>query len=206
MRRVSIDAVNASPEERFRLRELLGNGGVIALPTETFYGLAADPWSETGVRRICQMKGRDDVKALPVLFAIRPHLTRLGIAAEDRVLDSYFQIWPAPLTVVLAIREPIAASRGLRKLGVRMPSDRRLRTLLESLGPVTGTSVNRSGSPPLDDPDAVEALFRREIDWLVDGGRTPGGKPSTVVDATARPPLVLREGAHVWVRPEDPRR
>jgi L-threonylcarbamoyladenylate synthase len=206
MRRVSIDALNASPEERFRLRELLGNGGVIALPTETFYGLAADPWSEAGVRRICQMKGRDDVKALPVLFATRAQLARLQVEAEARVLDSYFQIWPAPLTVVFAIRDPIAASRGLKKLGVRMPSDRRLRTLLESLGPVTGTSVNRSGSPPLDDPDAVEALFRREIDWLVDGGRTPGGKPSTVVDATARPPLVLREGAHVWVRPEDPRR
>ncbi len=205
MRRISIDDLNASPEERFRLRELLGNGGVIALPTETFYGLAADPWNDAGVRRICRMKGRDDVKALPVLFAARPQLARLGIEAEAGVLDSYFQIWPAPLTVVLAIREAIAASRGFKKLGVRMPSDRRLRTLLESLGPVTGTSVNRSGSPPLDDPDAVEALFRREIDWLVDGGRTPGGRPSTVVDATARPPLVLREGAHAWVRPEDPR-
>jgi L-threonylcarbamoyladenylate synthase len=200
MRRISIDDLNASREEMFGLRELLGNGGVIALPTETFYGLAADPWSEAGVRRICAMKGREDVKALPVLFATRAHLERLGIEAPPRVIDSYFQIWPAPLTVVFAVRHPIAASRGVAKLGVRMPADRKLRSLLQTLGPVTGTSVNRSGSPPLDNPDAVEALFRREIDWLVDGGKTPGGKPSTVVDATAVPPAVLREGAHAWVR------
>ncbi len=201
MRRVPIDELIASREEMFRLRELLGNGGVVALPTETFYGFAANPWSEAGVRRICAMKGRDDVKALPVLFATRAHLDRLGIVAPARVVDSYFQIWPAPLTVVFAIGQSIAASRGVPKLGVRMPSDRRLRNLLQTLGPVTGTSVNRSGSPPLDNPDAVEALFRREIDWLVDGGKTPGGKPSTVVDATSVPPAVLREGAHVWVRP-----
>jgi L-threonylcarbamoyladenylate synthase len=202
MRRISIDDLNSSREETFRLRELLGNGGVVALPTETFYGLAADPWSEAGVRRICEIKGRDAVKALPVLFATRAHLDRLGIDAAPGVLDSYFQIWPAPLTAVFAIHQPIAASRGLKKLGVRMPSDRKLRTLLQSMGPVTGTSVNRSGSPPLDNPDAIEALFRRDIDWLVDGGRTPGGKPSTVVDATEVPPAVLRQGAFVWARRE----
>lgn len=106
---------------------------------------------------------------------------------------------------MLDVARPIAASRGVRKLGVRMPADRKLRDLLERLGPVTGTSVNRSGSPPLDDPDAVEALFRREVDWLVDGGKTPGGKPSTVVDATATPPEVLREGAYAWMRPTSPR-
>lgn len=200
MRRIPIDELNASREEIFRLRELLANGGVAALPTETFYGLAADPWSEAGVRRICEMKGRDDVKALPVLFGRRDHVARLGIQAAPGALDAYFQIWPAPLTVVFAVARPMAASRGVSKLGIRMPSDRRLRTLLQGLGPVTGTSVNRSGRPPLEDPDAVEALFRREVDWLVDGGRTPGGKPSTVLDATVDPPVVLREGAYAWPR------
>ena len=63
---------------------------------------------------------------------------------------------------------------------------------------MTGTSANRSGAPPLSDPDAVEAGFRREIDVLVDGGRTPGGLPSTLLDATREPPVVLRRGAHLW--------
>jgi L-threonylcarbamoyladenylate synthase len=200
MQRVRTDDLVASREQTFRLRELLSKGGVAALPTETFYALATDPLSEAGVRRICEMKGRDDVKALPVLFATREHLNWLGVDAPQGILEPYFQIWPAPLTVVFSIRQPIAASRGIKKLGVRMPADRKLRTLLQSLGPVTGTSVNRSGSPPLDDPDAVEALFRRDIDWLVDGGRTPGGKASTVVDATTAPPAVLRPGAYEWPR------
>jgi L-threonylcarbamoyladenylate synthase len=202
MRRIPIDDLNSSHEETFRLRELLGNGGVVALPTETFYALAADPWSETGVRRICQMKGRETVKALPVLFAARAHLDRLNVEAAPSLLDPYFQIWPAPLTVVFSIRKPIAASRGVAKLGVRMPADRKLRVLLQTVGPLTGTSVNRSGSPPIDNPDAVEALFRREIDCLIDGGRTPGGKPSTVLDATSVPPTVLRPGAYAWVQAE----
>ena len=198
MRRVSLEDLNASRDETFRLRELLANGGVVALPTETFYGFAADPRSDSGVERICRIKGRDAVKALPVLFATRDQLARLGLDASAPVLAPYFQIWPAPLTVVVPIRGPIAASRGDARLGIRIPADRGLRVLLERVGPLTGTSANRSGSPPLDDPDAVEALFRREIDWLIDGGRTPGGKPSTVVDATATPPRVLRPGAYAW--------
>jgi L-threonylcarbamoyladenylate synthase len=201
VRRIPLSELNASREETFRLRELFGKGGVVALPTETFYGLAADPSSEAAVARICRIKGRDAVKALPVLFAVRGHLPRLRVGDDGaRLLDPFFQIWPAPLTVVIPIREPIAASRGDSRLGVRVPADRALRVLLERVGPVTGTSANRSGSPPLDDPDAVEALFRREVDWLIDGGRTPGGKPSTVLDATENPPRVLRAGAYAWPR------
>lgn len=81
MRRISIDELSSSREDLFQLRELLGKGGVVALPTETFYGLAADPWNEAAVRRIADMKGRDTVKALPVLFATRAQLERLGVTA-----------------------------------------------------------------------------------------------------------------------------
>jgi L-threonylcarbamoyladenylate synthase len=198
VRRISIDNLIASPEEVFRLRELLGNGGVLALPTETSYGFAAEPKSEAGVRRVFSAKGRGEGKPLPVLFGKRTQLDRLGIEAEAAKLDHYFQIWPAPLTVILAIREPLAASLGQSKLGVRLPAAKKLRTLLAVLGPVTGTSVNRTGRPALDDPDVVEEVFRRELDVLVDGGKTPGGKPSTIVDATQDPPVVLRAGAFPW--------
>jgi len=198
LRRVAIDNLISSPEEVFRLRELLGHGGVLAIPTETFYAFAAEPRHEMGVRRIFSAKGRDDGKPLPVLFATRTQLERLGVEAEDATLQSYFQLWPAPLTVIFSIREPMAASRGGRKLGVRLPASKKLRALLTPLGPVTGTSVNRSGRPSLDDPDAVEEVFRREVDVLVDGGKTPGGKPSTIVDATEDPPVVLRVGAFPW--------
>lgn len=198
MRRISIDALNGSPEEVLRLRELLGKGGVAAVPTETYYALAADPFHAAGVRRIFEIKGRSFTKPLPVLFATREQLSRLGVAASTRTLERYLRLWPAPLTVIFAIREPIAASRDLATLGVRLPAASALRILLVSVGPLTGTSVNRSGSPALDDPSAVETLFRNEIDVLVDGGKTPGGRPSTIVDATVDPPAVLRPGAYAW--------
>jgi L-threonylcarbamoyladenylate synthase len=198
VRRIPIDSLLSSPEEVFRLRELLGNGGVLALPTETFYGFAAEPKSEAGVRRIFSLKGRAEGKPLPVLFGKRTQLDWLGIEAEPATLEHYFQIWPAPLTVLFAIREPVAASRGTKKLGVRLPASKKLRTLLAVLGPVTGTSVNRAGRPAFEDPDIVEEVFKRELEVLIDGGKTPGGKPTTVIDATQDPPAVLRAGAFPW--------
>ncbi|HSS43869.1 MAG TPA: L-threonylcarbamoyladenylate synthase, partial [Thermoanaerobaculia bacterium] len=167
MRRVSIDALNASPEELLRLRELLDNGEIAAVPTETHYALAADPFDTAGVERVFRIKGRSSTQALPVLLATEDQLSRLGVQASPEKLERYFRLWPAPLTVILPIRAPIAASRGLTTLGVRVPAASALRILLASAGPLTGTSANRSGSPPLDDPDAVEALFGRQIDMLV---------------------------------------
>jgi len=181
------------------LRLLLRHGGVAAVPTETFYAFAADPFNPDSVERIFEIKGRDGGDPLPVLFANRSDLDLLGVSTDPAVLDIYFWIWPAPLTVVFPIRAPIAASRGLSTLGVRLPASRKLRDLLSAVGPLTGTSLNRSGSSPLSDPDAIEAGFRREIALLVDGGKTPGGLPSTLLDATRDPPVVLRQGAHAWL-------
>ena len=198
MRRIPIADLNASAEQLTELRAMLAGGGVAAVPTETFYALATNPKSEGGVRRIVEAKGREDSKAMPVLFATREQLVHLGINAPADLLDRFFAIWPAPLTVVLPIERPIAATRGLSSLGVRVPSARPLILLLESIGAVTGTSANLSGEPPLDDPDAVVAVLGGRIDLLVDGGTTPGGAPSTILDATVDPHIILREGAYRW--------
>jgi L-threonylcarbamoyladenylate synthase len=180
------------------LRLLLRHGGVAAVPTDTFYALAADPFNPEAVERILEIKRRDEGNPLPVLFANRSDLDTLGVSADPAALDVYFAVWPAPLTVIFPIRVPIAASRGLSTLAVRLPASRKLRDLLSAIGPLTGTSFNRSGSPPLSDPDAIEAGFRREIALLVDGGKTPGSLPSTLLDATRDPPVVLRRGAFLW--------
>lgn len=169
-----------------------------AIPTETFYALAADPFNPEAVQRVFEIKGRDEGNPLPVLFARRRDLEALGIQAASSTLETYFSIWPAPLTVVLPIRAPIAASRGLSTLAVRLPALKKLRDLLSVAGPLTGTSFNRSGHPALTNPDVIEAGFRREVALLVDGGRTPGGLPSTLLDATREPPVVLRHGVYAW--------
>ncbi len=188
----------SSAEEVSGLRALLRHGGVLAVPTETFYALAADPLEAGAVGRILEIKGRQEDKPLPVLFARRGDLDRLGVEADPSTLERYFTLWPAPLTVVFPIRAPIAASRGGRTIAVRLPASKKLRDLLSLVGPLTGTSANRSGGEPLFSPALVESEFRREIDLLVDGGKTPGGKPSTLVDATREPPVVLRHGAYPW--------
>ena len=189
--------MNASSGEIGRLAKLLAAGGIAAVPTETYYGLAADPRSEAGVARIFDAKRRDGDKPLPVLFATRRQLEELGILA-GALLDRYLNIWPAPLTVVLPLAEPIAASRGTRTLAVRMPAARELLVLLESTGALTGTSANHSGDPPLSDPEEVAKTFGESLDLPVDGGSTPGGKPSTLLDATVEPAALLRAGAFPW--------
>lgn len=198
MRRLPLESLLQSAAELHLLSRILSEGGVVAIPTDTFYGLAANPFSEEGVRRIFEIKSRDDGKSLPVLFSARTQLVGLGVTEEAEKLDRFFDIWPAPLTVVFQIQEPIAASRGRRTLAVRLPAAEKIRSLLDQTGPLTGTSANRTGDSEIDDPDDIEKLFVRSLDVLVDGGVTPGGKPSTLVDAATNPPSLLRAGAFAW--------
>jgi L-threonylcarbamoyladenylate synthase len=198
VRRIRLRELLASPRELSAFCEVVRGGGVAAIPTETFYALAADPRSEAGVARIFEIKGRDDGKPLLTLFSDRSQLAALGVAADPSALDRFFRIWPAPLTVVLPLCEILAASRGAPALAVRMPADPDVLRLLSAVGPVTGTSANRSGAHALSDPDAVAAALGNDLDVLVDGGRTLGGEPSTVLDATRTPPVVLRAGAFPW--------
>jgi L-threonylcarbamoyladenylate synthase len=198
VRRVPLSDVVESEAEVAGLRDVLARGGVAAVPTETFYALAADPASERGVSRIFEIKGRDDGKPLLVLVSGRDDLSRLGVEAAPRLLDRFFEIWPAPLTAVLPLRAPIAASRGSRTLAVRVPALKAVRRLLELIGPLTGTSANRSGQRPISDPGELARELGDDLDLLVDGGTTPGGAPSTIVDATFDPPRMLRAGAFAW--------
>jgi len=198
LRRIGIRELLDSPAEVASLARVLRRGGVAAVPTETFYGLAADPRSAEGVGRIVAIKHRDTGKPLLVLFADKRQLETLGVAAPMETLNRFLAIWPAALTVVLPLEAPIPASGGARSLAVRMPAHRELRELLARLGPVTGTSANRSGEPPCDRAAAVENRLGEEIDVLVDGGPTPGGLASTLLDATREPPVVLRPGAFAW--------
>jgi L-threonylcarbamoyladenylate synthase len=188
----------ASPDELSSLSALLSRGGLAAIPTETFYGLAADPKSETGVRRVLALKRREADRPLLVLVGTRAQLSPLGVAAKPQTLDRFFAVWPAALTVIFPLRSPIPASGDAFSLGVRVPAFDALRELLARVGPVTGTSLNRSGEAPCEEADEVARRFPGEVDVLVDGGRTPGGLPSTLLDATVDPPRVLRAGAFPW--------
>jgi L-threonylcarbamoyladenylate synthase len=190
------------------IRALLEMGGVLAIPTESSYGLAADPRNAEGIARVYGLKGRDGSKALPLVAAGRGQIAALGldVGALERpeLAPLVARWWPGPLTVVLPLREgadpaglPVLAPDGT--VAVRIPGHRGLRELLAAVGrPLTATSANRSGEPPVLDPDGAAALLAGLPEGtaaVIDGGVLPGGPPSTLVRPRDGRVEVLRPGA-----------
>ena len=179
-----------------RLRQLLRAGGFLAIPTESSYGLAADPCSTTGVEEIYSLKGRDAGMPLPVVAADVEQVVGLGIDRTSPALQVAREAWPAPLSVLFAVSEPPAAAAGGATLAVRVPAHARLRGLLQAVGfPLTATSANRSGDEPILDPKALESLLADRPAILIDDGVLPGGLPSTLVDWRDGDLRILRPGA-----------
>lgn len=186
------------------LRQLLARGGLLAIPTESSYGLGADPRNPKGVEAIYKVKERDRGKPLPVVVADLSQMRDLGIDPELPILEALSACWPGPLTVVLPIARPLPASAGEATLAVRIPAHGDLLRLLADLGHgLTATSANRSGGEPILDPAAVAELLAG-ADFLggagveavvVDGGILPGGPPSTLVAIEESGPVVLRTGS-----------
>jgi len=179
------------------LRELLRRGGVLAIPTESSYGLGADPRNRKGVEAIYRIKGREPRKALPVVVADLGQLADLGIDPDLSILKALSACWPGPLTAVLPISGPasIPASAGEPALAVRIPGHEGLRGLLAALGHgLTATSANLSGEEPVLDPKGAADLLEGEDAVVVDGGVLPGGPPSTLVAIEEGGPVVLRTG------------
>lgn len=171
--------------------------GLVAFPTETFYGLGAAALDGAAVRRIFALKGRSETKPLLVLVDSLTMAERVGdFGAAARELAA--RHWPGALTLVVPARagvpEEVTARTGT--IGVRVSPHPVARGLAGALaGPVTAPSANRSGAPPPTTAEEVLAYFRGRIELVLDGGPTPGGEPSTVLDTTVAPPRVLRRGA-----------
>jgi len=180
------------PAAAAAVRRAQATHGVVALPTETFYGLAVDPSDGTAVERVFVAKGRPADKSLPVVGTSIAQLEELVVFTE-RWYGRLAAVWPAPLTVVLPARRAVLA--GGVTLAVRVPAQPLLCALLGFLGPLTATSANLSGTPPRTSPDAVAAALGPHLAVLLDGGPTPGSPASTLIDLTCEPPRVLRRGA-----------
>lgn len=173
----------------------------MAIPTDTLYGLAADPFSRSAVGRIFTIKGREGRQALP-LVAADEHQVQTTLGALPPLAKRLAELfWPGPLTLVIPAPTALApeALGGGTTVAVRVPAHAVTRALCAQLGrPLTATSANYSGEPPSADPDVVWSVLAPAIDALVDAGRTPGGPASTIVDATNAEPRLVREGAIAW--------
>jgi L-threonylcarbamoyladenylate synthase len=172
---------------------LLRGGGIVLLPTDTIYGLHTVATNDASIARLATAKGRDDAKPFVVIASSIEQLEEVGIDFPPDFRPSLGALWPAPLTAVLPLRHPIAASRGASSLAVRIPAIPWLRDLVERTTPLASTSANRSGSPPISSPSQLAPEVLERIDGVVDAGSRVG-EPSTIVDFTQTPPVVLRQG------------
>jgi L-threonylcarbamoyladenylate synthase len=176
--------------------QTVAHGGVVGLPTETYYGLGVNPFDPQAVDRLLRIKGRPDGKPILLLIGAREQLSLLTetITSVATILMDAF--WPGPLTILFPARPslPVNLTAGSGMVGIRLTSCEPLREILKQAGPLTGTSANRSGAPPVTTASAVADELGADIDLVIDAGPTPGGPPSTVIDARERV-RVIREGA-----------
>lgn len=181
----------------------LRNGGIVAFPTETFYGLAVDPRSAAAVAKVFELKRRGADQPLPLVASdidqIADHVGTLTPLATRLASRG----WPGPLTLIIPASPRLcdAVHLSTGKVAVRVPSDPVARTLAARVGhAITSTSANISGDPPASTPEQVLMTFASGIDVLIDTGHTPAGLPSTIVDATGEVPVLVRAGAIPWDR------
>ena len=181
-----------------RAVEVLRAGGVVAIPTDTLYGLAASAFDADAVQKIFEIKGRDRGIALPLLLGDKEDVSLYASpvpAAAWRLIERF---WPGPLTIVLprTDRVPEDVTGGRSTVALRVPDHPVPRLLARRLGtPITGTSANLSGAEPARSAAGVARQLGVMLDMVFDGGTLPESTPSTIVDLAVSPPRVVRSGA-----------
>ena len=174
---------------------VLKEGGLVAFPTDTVYGVGALAFDGDAIESIYAAKDRPMEKAIPILIGDRDEMENVGIDIPETAYKLASRLWPGPLTILVPKRSDLPHSvSATSTVGVRVPDHETARTLLRAAGPMAVTSANISGG---QSPTTAEEVYKQlagRIPVIIDGGRTPGGVPSTLVDCT-RPELkILREG------------
>ncbi|AFM25724.1 L-threonylcarbamoyladenylate synthase [Desulfomonile tiedjei] len=193
------EKMNLDAQDIFaKARDVIRSGGVVIVPTETFYGLAVAPFNDEAVRRVFSIKSRPIGSPLPLIASDRKTVEKSLISSDSRISILMDRFWPGSLTLVLQLAaqfaEPIFGASG--KVGVRVPPDSAARKLAELAGGfITATSANFAGDPPPGDVRKIPAALISLVDLVIDLGPTPGGKPSTVIEIDRGVLKVIREGA-----------
>ena len=188
---VSSDSPNAIPQAL----EILNSGGLIAFPTDTVYGVGSLAFDGKAVESIYAAKDRPVEKAIPVLIGDESDLEKVGMDIPDITHKFASRFWPGPLTVLVPKKPSLPESvSATETVGVRIPDHAVARALLRAAGPMAVTSANISGQPSPSTAQEVFAQLNGRIPLIIDGGKTPGGVPSTLVDCTGATIKILREG------------
>ena len=182
------------------------SGGVVAFPTESFYGLAVNATDEGAIQRLFAIKERKSESPVLILIgsvqALDQYVRHISKVAQELIT----RFWPGGLTLIFDAKPNISSllTAGTGKIGIRLSSHPVATQLARSAGvPITGTSANISGQPPCVSATEIFHSLGKMVDVILDGGKTEGGKGSTVLDTTVTPPRILREGmvGHEQLKP-----
>jgi L-threonylcarbamoyladenylate synthase len=203
MMHLRVMPASVGPDDLAPAVNALHHGGIVAFPTETFYGLAADPRSALAIKKIFDLKRRGLDHPLPLIAAsieqIADHVGTMTPVAERLASRG----WPGPLTLIIPASPKLCGDVHLStgKVAVRISADPVARALAQNAGhAITSTSANISGDPPAATADRVVASLGEGIDVLIDAGPTPGALPSTIIDVTGDVPVLVRAGVVPWER------
>ena len=184
-----------STEGLDRALEVLRGGGLVAFPTDTVYGLGAMAFLPEAVGRIFSAKGRPADKAIPVLLGRTADLDVIAADVPEMAWRLANRFWPGPLTIVLRKNPKLPdIVSPTSTVAARVPGHTAARRLLQAAGPMAVTSANMSGQPDASTAADVLAQLGGRVDLVLDGGRSPGGVPSTIVNCLGARPVVLRAG------------
>lgn len=196
--RIATKVLPADKEAIGVAARILAEGGLVAFPTDTVYGVGAHAFQANAVERIYTAKIRPRDKAIPILLARAEDVDLVAETASDIVQFLAKRFWPGGLTLVLPKKAsvPDVVSAGGPTVAVRVPDHPVVQALITALGaPLAATSANLSGHTSPVTAQEVEVELGGRIELILDGGRCPGGVPSTVLDLTTNPPIILRAGA-----------
>ena len=185
----------SNPQSTEFAQEVLQAGGVIAIPTDTVYGIACLVNKRESIQRLYAIKERELIKAIPVLIGTLEQISHItaSFSSSAYILSQHF--CPGALTLVINKHPDLPFElTSYPTVGVRMPDHNWLRSLLRSCGPLAATSANISGHPSLTSAQEVLDELSDRVALLIDGGTCAGGIPSTVIDCTLSPVKILREG------------
>jgi L-threonylcarbamoyladenylate synthase len=195
---LKIDPQRVEPATMSTMVATLQRGGVIAYPTDTFYGLGANCFLQKAIQRIYRLKRREPSKPVSALISNRNMVHSLAVEIPSLFWVLTEQFWPGPLTIVLKASSDLPGEMlgPGDSVGIRLPDLSWLRGLIDEANfPITATSANISGEKEIGDPRKIKDIFSGKVDLIIDGGKTGGILPSTVVDLSSSRPKILREGA-----------
>ena len=175
---------------------LLKNGGVVAFPTDTVYGVGVHPFQPEAVRKLFRIKGRPSDKPIPILVGLIEDVERVARNLPEPFFYLADRFWPGELTLIVEAKDlPLEITAGGKTVGVRMPNHPLALQLMRRFGgPIATTSANPSGEPPATSAADVRAQLGNLVDLVLDGGETSTKVASTVLDLSTSPPQIRRHG------------